>query len=72
MEPGQDTGKSDATQRGPEDRGPPHVQRPAPDAERSSASRALVWGVVAAAVVVGLALYFAFERNIAPLFGGGH
>jgi hypothetical protein len=72
MEPGQDTGKSDATQRGPDDTGPPHAQRPAPDAERGGVPRSLVWGMVAVAVVAGLALYFAFERNIAPLFGGGH
>lgn len=76
MEPRQNIGKSDAARHGPDYAGPPNAQRSDHDPERGIVPHSLIWGVVAAAVVAGLPLYFVFERDIAPLiapvFGGGH
>lgn len=72
MEPGQDTGKSDATQRGRAGNGQPPPERPRPETAPSTGPRWMVWGLVAVALVAGLCLYFLFERTMLPLFGGGH
>jgi len=37
------------------------------DEQRVSTRRALLWGLIGVAVVVGVVLYFQYERIIAPL-----
>jgi hypothetical protein len=97
MEPGQYTGKSDATQgeRPPADRvdgaavpspAPEAVPPPARPVARASGApggrraaneshgsvmRAVLWVAVLAALVVGLVMYFQYERAVVPLIGGG-
>lgn len=81
MEPGQYTGKSNATQDGPATSGAtddksgstptlPVGGAPRPD-ESVGIPRVVLWGAVAVALAVGVALYFRYERAITPLFGGG-
>jgi hypothetical protein len=40
-----------------------------PDDEAVPLRRVLLWGLVAVAIVVGLVLYFVYERQITPLVG---
>ncbi len=38
-----------------------------PDEQRIPVRRALLWTVIAVAIVVGVYLYFQYERGLAPL-----
>jgi hypothetical protein len=39
----------------------------APDDQRVSRRRAVLWGLIGVAVLVGVYLYFQYERVLAPL-----
>jgi type VI protein secretion system component VasF len=45
------------------------LPRSSSDDEAVPLRRVVVWGLVAAAIVVGLVLYFIYERQITPLVG---
>ena len=38
-----------------------------PEEQRISTRRAVMWGLIGVAVVVGVYLYFEYERGLAPL-----
>jgi hypothetical protein len=71
MEQDQYTGKSDATT-GHAGDSPRNGTDRRPATERPGVSRTVLWAVLAGALVVGLGLYFRFEKVVVALFDRGH
>lgn len=45
------------------------IASPPPRAERSSARRLIIWSLIAAVVVAGIALYFRYAGQVVPIIG---
>jgi hypothetical protein len=72
MEQDQYTGKTGATPRRGDDSPRAGLGGLDTSTERTGMSRTTVWAVIAVVLVVGLFLYFRFERDIIALFDRGH
>ena len=66
MDPVQYTGKGNAPQDDPSSGDRRGGKRPS-----GAATRILIWGTVLVVLVLGLVMYFRYERAVVPLFGGG-